>query len=328
MKIGKLGSDLLERNVMPFLGLERDEVVVHSGVGEDSAVLRMGEGVQVLSTDPITGADEGIGRLAVHIACNDIAASGAEPVGLLVTILFPKSIEEGDVEGLMEEISSTAKEVGVEIIGGHTEVTDAVNKTVISSTAIGKASDDGYLTSSGAEVGDKVVMTKTAGLEGTAIIVSDYIDLVNGFLDREEIQTARNMINNISVIKEGLTASKHGASASHDVTEGGVKTAAFELAHASNKGIKLIKEDIPIAGVTEKVCNKLNLDPLGLMSSGTLLMTTPNPKHLINELKKQGVLATEIGQIEKKGYKILENGVEKELNPYRRDELYKLIENQ
>ncbi|OUJ19399.1 Hydrogenase maturation factor HypE [Methanonatronarchaeum thermophilum] len=325
MKIGKLGSDLLENDVMPFLGFKREEVVVHSGVGEDAAVVKMGDGVQVLSTDPITGADKSIGRLAVHIACNDVAASGAEPVGILVTILFPEYIDEEDIPLLMEEISSTAEEINVEVIGGHTEVTPAVNKTVISTTAIGKARENRFLTSSNAEVGDAVVMTKTAGLEGTAIIVNDHRELVDHILNKDEIKKAKKMFNQISVIKEGLIASKNKATAAHDVTEGGVKTAAFELARASNKGITLIKKDIPIANVTKKICQELDLDPLGLMSSGTLLITTPNPNKMIKKLKKKQIPAAKIGQIEKKEFKIKENGTEKKLKPLRKDELYKLI---
>lgn len=326
MRIGKLNSELLEKNVYPYLGVKRDEVIVHSGFGEDSAVLKTGEGVQVLSTDPITGADEGIGRLAVHIACNDIAACAAEPVGILVTVMFPESIDEDSVKALMEEINDTARDIGVEVVGGHTEVTPAVNKTVVSTTAIGKAPADGYVTSSGAQEGDSVIMTKTAGLEGTSIIATEYYGSLEGVLSKQEIDFAREMVNKISVIEEGLAAGRCGATAMHDVTEGGILTAAYELAMASDKGITLYKDDIPVADVTKKICRHLDLDPLGLLSSGTILITTPNPKQVLDVLSDKGVQATVIGRINKGEHKIVEDGDKYELKPHMRDELYRLIE--
>ncbi len=131
MKIGKVPENVLKRSVFKQIKSKREEVLVHPGVGEDCAVLGLApDEVFVLSTDPITGAVSDIGTLAVHVTANDLASAGAEPVGILLTILLPQSAAEADLKFLMKEIESACESLKIEIIGGHTEVTAAVNQAV------------------------------------------------------------------------------------------------------------------------------------------------------------------------------------------------------
>ncbi len=173
MKEGKIPPELLKSLVFNNIKVKSKEVIMRPEIGEDCAAIDFGGYACVLSTDPITGAEKGAGTLAIHISCNDVATSGVRPVGIMVTILAPPTASEEDISRVMEEAGAAAAVLGVEIIGGHTEVTGAVNRIVISTTAVGKVLKDRIVRSTGAQAGDDVIMTKWAGLEGTSIIAEE-----------------------------------------------------------------------------------------------------------------------------------------------------------
>ena len=138
MEIGKLPNDVLEKIIISNIKNKRKEVLVKAAVGEDNAIIDFGEEVCVMSTDPITGATKDIGKLAIHISCNDVASSGAEPIGVLLTILAPPGTSEEDIEKIMRDAGQASEEINIEIMGGHTEITDAVNRIIINTTVVGK----------------------------------------------------------------------------------------------------------------------------------------------------------------------------------------------
>jgi hydrogenase expression/formation protein HypE len=173
VRVGKLAPDILQRVILAQLGVRRPEVLVHSGLGEDSTVLDFGELVAVMSTDPITGAAANSGWIAVHVACNDIAAMGAEPIGVLLTVLLDERTDESALANLMGDVNRACQELGIEVVGGHSEVTALVKAPVLSLTSVGVASRSAYVTSAGGRPGDALILTKAAGLEGTAILASD-----------------------------------------------------------------------------------------------------------------------------------------------------------
>ena len=132
MKIGKVSESVLKRSILKEIKNKREEILIGAGVGEDCAVLALKEDeVFVTSTDPITGTTKDIGRLAVHVTVNDLASSGAEPVGLLISALLPTSIEESDLREMMHQIEETCEQVHIQVMGGHTEVTEAVNRPIL-----------------------------------------------------------------------------------------------------------------------------------------------------------------------------------------------------
>ena len=135
-KLGKLSNQELEGLILNRIKHIRPEVILRPGIGEDCAALEL-KGLCVLSSDPVTAANEGAGRIAVNVACNDIASAGARPIGMMITLLLPPDIEQKQIQETAHSLCQAAEELGVEIIGGHTEVTDAVNRIVISSTVIG-----------------------------------------------------------------------------------------------------------------------------------------------------------------------------------------------
>lgn len=327
MKVGKLNSQLLERIVFNNIKLRREEVMVRPSVGEDCAVVDFGEYALVMSTDPITGAASQVGRLAVHINCNDIASNGIEPLGLMLTILAPKGTREIEIDEIMKQAGTEASTLNVEIIGGHTEITEAVNKIVISATAIGRQLKSKVIKSSGASIGDKIIMTKTAGLEGTGIIAHDLEDKLNSTFSREIIENAKKMVEDISVVKEGIIGGNIGATSMHDITEGGILGAMWEVCQASKVGCNIYKEKISIARETIEICEFLNIDPLRLISSGSMLITINPQKEemLMKELIKNGVKGSVIGEVTKKGRFLIDNSKKIEIKEPESDELYKVI---
>ena len=176
MEIGKIPPEILNRivlNPINHFALKRNDVFLRPKTGEDCSAVLFGEELCILSADPITGAEQDIGYIAVHINCNDIASSGAEPIGILLTILLPEGSSEVVLSDIMEGAYEAAKETGIEILGGHTEVTNAVNKALVSAAVIGRTDKNHFISTGGAKVGQDVIMTKCAGLEGTVIPVPE-----------------------------------------------------------------------------------------------------------------------------------------------------------
>ena len=324
MKVGKLNWDDLKQIIDDNKSVVREDVRIRSGIGEDCSVINFGEYECIVSTDPITGADKNIGKLAVHINCNDIASCGVEPIGILVTILVPTSATLQDIKNIMEEIDVETKELNVEILGGHTEVTDAVNRIVVSCTAIGKGKANCAVATSGAKIGDEIVVTKLLCMEGTSIVVNDHLDRVQDVLTNKEIQIAKNYVDSISVVKEGHIAGEFGVNSMHDITEGGVLGALWEVAQASNLGFKVHNDKMPISDITLKICERLNIDPLKFISSGSMLITVPSGKELVHKLNNNGVTATIIGKITAARGILVVDEIEKDVLPPTRDELFSI----
>jgi hydrogenase expression/formation protein HypE len=324
MKEGKLDFDDLRNLILNNKTIKRNEVKVRNDVGEDCAVIDFGDCEGIFSTDPITGANENVGKLAVHINCNDIASTGGEPIGILVTILAPTSSNLEEINKVMNEIDEEAAKIGVEIIGGHTEVTSAVNKMVISVTVIGKNLKGKSIKTAGAKLGDDIIVTKALGLEGTYILVNDYEERIQKVLSKEEIELGKSLINKISVLEEGRIGGNFEVNSMHDITEGGLLGGLFEVAMASNKGFKIFKDKIPVLDITKKVCKEFKIDPLRLISSGSMLITTERGNELIKELRKNGIDASIIGTISEKGGVLVDKDKELNVEPPKRDELFNI----
>jgi hydrogenase expression/formation protein HypE len=327
MEIGKIPNELLDEIVIKSLKNKREDVLVHAGIGKDCAVVDFGEYGCVLSSDPITGAMSNIGSLAVHISCNDIAASGAEPIGVMMTMLLPPSVTKRDIEEIMGDAGKAAEELNVEIIGGHTEVTDAVNKIVLVTTVVGKQKKSEVLRNEEVVPGDLVLMTKYAGIEGTAIIANDLEEKLKGKVSEDLISEGKELAKELSVLKEGRIGGAIGAKYMHDITEGGVLGAVWETAMSNGVGIKIEEKLIPIKQSTKEIAKAVNIDPLKLISSGSMIvvMEEEKMKLYIEELDRIGVKGTVIGKITSSGMTIESDGVENEIDSPKSDEIYKVI---
>lgn len=327
MEIGKVPNELLEKLIFDNISLKRPEVLVRASIGEDTGVIDLGDNLCVVSTDPITGATKELGGLAIHVSCNDAATKGAEPVAILLTILCPENTSQEDLEFVMKQAGAAAKSVNVEIIGGHTEVTDAVNRMVLSTTVIAKMKREDLIGYEDISLGDKIVLTKWIGLEGTHILAGELRDKLKEKLSLDEIQEAISLGDHLSVVKEGLLAKEYGVQYMHDVTEGGIYGAIWETGKAIDKGINLYEDKLPIKPITEKLCRILDIDPKKLISSGSMIMVVPdkNVSAFIDRLEKEGVLASLIGEVTKEGiYSVTERG-KSEIESPGTDELYRAL---
>lgn len=326
MKVGKVPETVLKRSVFKQIKHRRSEVIVRPGVGEDCSIIELAPGeVVVLSTDPITGAMSDIGMLAVHITANDIASSGAELIGIMLTIILPDGARESDLREMMQEIEAVCETLNVDIIGGHTEVSTVVNQPLVTVTGVGKMLKEDIIKTSGLKVGQEIVMTKWIGLEGTSIIAKNKEEELLQKFTKDFIKGAQDLIGYISVVEDAKIGKKVGVTSMHDVTEGGIFGALWEVAAASNVGIEVDLSKIAIKQETVEVCEFYDLNPYLLISSGCMLMSTDKGNELVRELEQEGIKATIIGKVTKGKDRVVINDDEtRYLEPPKSDELYKV----
>ena len=334
--VGKLPPSMLSKYVLSRIGVRDTSVIVGPSIGEDAAIIDLGDGkVLVAHVDPITGAVEYLGWLAVHIASNDVAVRGAKPRWLLSVLYLPEDSAEDLVDKITSQIDQAAREVGAMVVGGHSEFTPGINRPLISMTAMGVAEKNKYVTTSGAKVGDVVLMTKTAGVEGTAILATDFKDiLLEKGVPEDVVKRGVEFMKRVSVLKEAIALAEAGlATSMHDPTEGGLLGGLVEIAYASNKTIHVWEEKVNVASETAAFTSALGLDPLKLISSGTLIATVPRDRvgEALKVLGDLGVEAEVIGYVDERSESLVniyrKSGVvERVTELYVKDELVRAWE--
>lgn len=327
MKVGKVPENVLKRSVFKQLHTTRKEVLLGAGVGEDCAAMKLAEDeVFVISTDPITGAAKDIGALAVQITVNDLASAGAEPIGIMLTVLLPEYVEEKDLKTVMAQVEEACEKNHIQVMGGHTEVTKVVNQIVISVTGVGKAKEGRVISTAGVKPGMDIIVTKWIGIEGTAILAKEKEAVLRERYSQPFIDKAKELYRYISVLSEAATAVKSGVAAMHDVTEGGIFGALWEIAEASGVGLEIDLKKIPLKQETVEICEFFGINPYELISSGSMLMATEDGNGLVMELEKAGIPAVVIGKATDSNDRVLLNEEEcRFLEPPKTDELYKAL---
>ena len=298
LPLGKIPADLLKEIVFKNLGVNRSEVVLGPSAGIDGAVIEVGKRSLIVSMDPVTGALERIGWLAVHVNANDIATFGVEPALLFSCILLPETADREVVEMISMQMNEAAKALGIAIAGGHCEVTPKLANPIVVGCAMGITEKGNYVTAAGTKQGDKLLLTKSAGIEGTAIIASDREKQLKKAITSQTLDSAKRFFDNISVVKEAIIAFKTGGvNAMHDPTEGGLDGGIHEMADASRLGVKIFEEKIPISHETVEICRYFKIDPLQLISSGALLISAKprSANTIIKNLLRSGIQASIIG---------------------------------
>ncbi len=280
--MSKLPYSMLNKYVFNRTGAEDPDVICGPALGEDASIINLNGKVLIVHADPIVGAVSNIGWLSVHIACNDIAVRGVRPRWILPVILLPENYTEELVDEVTGDIHRASLDIGVAVIGGHIGYAAGLQRPLIATTAIGIARKGGYVMTSTAKPGDVVVVTKGAGIEGTAIIAFDFEDILRekGVSD-ETITRAKKLMTKISVIEDSIALFECGARSMHDATRGGILEAAIEIALSSNVKIDIEADKIPLTEETNIFAEKLAFDPLKLLSSGTVVATIPQ-----NRIKK------------------------------------------
>lgn len=328
LSVGKVPENVLKRSIFKQIKTKRNEIVIGAGVGEDCAAIELADDeIFVTSTDPITGTSYDVGALSVHITANDIASSGAEVIGVMLSVLLPEGTEEEELRELMRQVEEVCAKLNIQTIGGHTEVTRVVNQPVVTVTGIGKVRKDKLVTTSGAKCGDDVVVTKWIGLEGTSIIAKEKEDILKKHFSKDFIEKAKNFSSYFSVVPDAACAVRVGVNSMHDVTEGGIFGALWEVAESSKVGLEINLRDIPVKQETIEICEEFGLNPYELISSGSMLITTPKGLQVVSELQKEGIFAAVIGKVTQGNDRLLINGDERRfLEPPKSDELYKIYE--
>ena len=302
---GKLPNDLLHEFLNQF-GFEDPSVLIKPGVGEDTAAVDVqSDEVLVLKSDPITFATDAIGKYAVLVNANDIATAGAAPRWFLSTLMFPTGTSAFIIQRVMEELSSVCRQTGITLCGGHTEITDAVTRPVVTGMMAGTIASSRLLHKQNMKAGDRILLTKGVAVEGTAIIAREFGQrLKRQGVAEADIVKCRRFLDHISVLKEAAIAGEvEGVSAMHDVTEGGLATALEELSIAGGCRIRINMENIPIYRETAKICGLLKLDPLGLIGSGSLIICCRRYSSdiLLEKLTAEGISVAVIGEVREAG---------------------------
>ena len=329
MEIGKFPPALLDK-LLGSIGIDDPRVVLGPRVGEDAAALDLGDRLLVAKTDPVTFATDRAGWYSVQVCANDVACTGATPRWFMATILAPAWFSEEDATGLFQDVLGACKELGVTLIGGHSEVTQGIERPIVMGSMLGEVDRDRLVTTGGAQEGDSIVVTKGLAIEGTAILARDCAEkLTAAGVHSSVVEDGASLLHSpgISVLREAeIAVAQNAVNSMHDVTEGGLVTALHEISTASGFGVALEEGSVPIRQETEEACNALGLDPLGLLGSGALLVTLPasDAPRLLRELERSGIDAWEIGQVlpaEEGRILFARNGDEVALPVFDRDEL-------
>jgi hydrogenase expression/formation protein HypE len=316
---------VLEETVLRLTGRVSPMVVTPPKAGLDFAAVKVGDQFMVVSADPITGVSERIGAYAMNVSANDVATSGRRPQFAETVVLLPEGSGREEVGGVARQLDEEARALGISIVGGHTEVTPGLVKPIVVVTAF--AFVESYVTSGDARAGDTIMMTKTAGLEGTAALASHGGLFRRGIAPRT-LARARGLTSELSVVDEAVAAFETGdVRAMHDCTEGGVLGAAFEMSLASGVGFRLKEERVPVARETREVCRELGLDPLKLIGSGSLLVAVKKGREKSVQEALKGIAdINPVGEfVEGRRTLLTKDGREKNLRDAPEDELWRAL---
>jgi hydrogenase maturation factor len=298
--MSKFSLDVLNRCVYPYLKSKDPDVIMGAVFGEDVALTRVGDDILASHVDPIVGAVNNIGWLAVHVACNDIATSGMPPRWIQTLVLVPREEDEALLEQIMRDINRAADETGVSIIGGHSGYSASLDRPLVAVTALGTFGKRKPVLTQGAQIGDHILITKGVPLEGTTILANDFSKAALKLgLIKADIEEAKNLMGQISVIPEALVLGEIGASAMHDVTRGGLLETLLEIAGASGVGMTIAYDRIPMPPVALRFANAFDYDPLKMISSGTLVAALPpeKVKSAGQMLEEKGIAYADIGEV-------------------------------
>jgi hydrogenase maturation factor len=326
MKAGKLKESILKRSVLKQLHRRNKDVLMGPAVGGDYGAVAVNDQMAVvLSSDPITLTRDALGSSAILAACNDVACSGAKLMGISVTVLLPTSYNEEELRELIKDMDAACEACGVDVISGHTEVTRGVKEPLVIATAMGTVERNRILHSSHVRPGMDIVATKWVGLEGTAILAREQEEVLRSRYSQPFIDNAKIFAQMMSIVPEAAVAVRAGAVAMHDVSEGGVFGALWELAESAGVGLEIDLKKIPIRQETVEICEFFDMNPYKIVSGGCLLIATMDGNGMVLELEKAGIPAAVIGKATDSNDRVLLNEEERRfLETTQTDELYHL----
>jgi hydrogenase expression/formation protein HypE len=303
MDAGKLPNDLLS-SLLKRIERRDPRVIIGPGVGRDAAVVDAGgPKLLVAKSDPITFASDMIGWYAVHVNANDIACTGAIPSWFLATVLLPEDADASLAESIFGQLVEACSDLGIELVGGHTEITLGLTRPIVVGAMLGEVERDRLVRPDGGLPGDALILTRGIAIEGTGVLAREAGERLQRLgLSAEEIEKAKRYIVDpgISVLKEASTAcAAVQVHAMHDPTEGGLATALHEMAEANHCGIIVQEDAIEVLQLTQRLCDAAELDPIGLLASGALLLALAEEEcaQALQAIEDAGVQARRIGSL-------------------------------
>lgn len=327
MRQGKISENVLKRSVLKKIKTHREEIVSGAGIGKDCAILASLEGEEIaLSVTPVTAPVTELGRYAIPMALNNVAAAGAEPVGVMLSILLPEQTEETEIQQLMEQAEEVCAACHVEIAGGHTEVTAAVDQPIMTVTGIGKkeAARAGY--PQGIKANQDIVVSKWIGLEGTARLAKEHKNELCTRYPVRMIEEAAAYDKYLSIIPEAATAMKSGVCGMHDVSRGGIFGALWEMASGAGVGLEIDLKKLPVKQETIEICEFFELNPYELLSGGCLIMVTEDGNGLVTALAREEIPAVIVGKTTDSNDRVIYNDDEKRyLDMPKTDQIYNIV---
>lgn len=329
MRIGKISESVLKRSVLKEIQSDKNnQIPIGAGVGLDCGILKVPQGHCVaVTTDPITCVRTDMAAFAVHAAVNDLAVAGAGPVGIFITALLPPDYQESDLKDLMREFHTITARMGIEIMGGHTETTAAVNRPVLSMTAVGTLPEQEIRDLRKIEPGMDIVMTKGIGIEATAILAREQKKALEKRFSQSFLRQCEAFIDRLSVVPECRIAGTMAVAAMHDVSEGGVFGALWELGACANLGMEVELKKIPVWQETIELCEQFDLNPYSVIGGGAALFVTSKGERLQEALAAADIRAEIIGKTTAGADRVIINeGERRFLEPPKADEISKLMQ--
>ena len=326
MRSGKLSDSILKRTVLKQIKKNRSEVLCGAGIGEDCAIFACEGSNMVSAVGTYAVSDRQDMIRAIYKEVNNLATAGGEGVAVTLAITLPERASEEKLKKLMDGAAQAARELKIQIAGGHTTVSKYVSEKLVTVTAYGKVPADKTYTTKGAKPGQDIVMTKWIGLEGTAILANKKREELLTRYPEYLVEEAASFDKYLSIIPEAATAVKSGVCVMHDASEGGILATLWELAESSGVGLQIDMKKLPIRQETVEVCEFCDVNPYELLSGGCLVMTAEDGYSLVLALQEQGIPAVVVGKITDSNDRLIFNGEEKRfLDKPAADEIYKYI---
>ncbi len=327
LPVGKLPMDLLD-HLLKQIPRNDPDVLVGPGVGVDATVLRLGSKTIILKTDPITFTTKDLANYLIAVNSNDIACMGGIPRYLLVSLLLPEAKTTYSMaEGIFKEIIIACKEYGISLVGGHTEITHGIDRPIAAGFMVGYSPSGKIVRTSGAKPGDVLLLSKGIPIEALSILAREKAGLLK--LDGPTLTKARDLVKNpgISVLRDARIALENGeVTAMHDPTEGGIATGLLEIARACGYGLEVYMDKIPIIEHAEDILGQFNMDPLGAISSGALIVccSSESASDILDAWQAASIKGSIIGYVRSDKKCILHrDGKELNLPEFPRDEITK-----
>ena len=326
MKAGKLSETVLKRSVLRQLHTTDPQVLFSPAVGMDFSAVKIQPGEVLVSAIAARGLGTAvIGTLGVFAALNNLWCSGARPIGILNSLLVPTSYTENELRRLIGEIQDVCASENISVLGGHTEVVRSVTEPVLTVTALGAVEECRMKATQAVKPGMDILVTKWVGLEGTAVLAIQKEAELRSRYAQPFIERAKAFAGYLSVRSEAAVAAKSGVAAMHDISEGGIFGALWELGQCSGVGLEIDLKKIPIRQETIEICEFFDVNPYKLVSGGSMLMAAEDGNALMQAIRREGGKAVVIGKATDGNDRVLINGEERRfLETTQTDELWRL----